>query len=385
MKPIVAIPTKDRPDRLNKLLTKLEENFAQFHTDAHVAVFDDTKTNSAEEIVAKHSSNLDILHYGTEHKNYLATFGNPELFRQSYGGNRNAILATFPNHRIIMLDDDMAPFSVKAKGPKMKVTIPLEKSQVHLGNLRYPSEKDTFTSTDFVDILLKDLGRKPSKRNIFVDMDVPVSGSIRGTRMKRHSIPSHITKITQTGHTDTYEFVRAQVNPLLCNDRIKPSFTTQCSYACVAMNTAYTANIPFVPTRYKYEDILHSNMLFSAGLSSVRSTKANMLHTSGKGNITLEEAIQQDVIASVASSILQEECKYVYTHGGTYSDIVRSNFDSFSAEEIMARAIGKTLRFFQTTCNTNDTAYMREQIKNELYLAQRTFKAWPDVLKKVRE
>ncbi|MEK6964417.1 MAG: hypothetical protein AABX70_08415 [Nanoarchaeota archaeon] len=292
----IAIPTKDRPLELNRLLEELSIQFAKYSHGMPIQIFDHSEKGTAKAVIEKFQKQLPIVWVGPEQRNALikGVAGSlcidpkevHDIFSEGYGGNRNFMLACNPTGRVVTVDDDVVPCSFKLReeprveNPRLEDLLE-QGDQVALQRflriamlngvevayeMEVRPEQAVEFQYDFISDLLTPLGKEldanvasgescqkvtvtPGTKKLILE-GRPVTGKVL---MVFPLISYHgdmraalLAKNTLEAYAHTRPFA------------LKESIGSYTSYAALH---DVTSGIPFMSTSLRCEDVLHAHMI----------------------------------------------------------------------------------------------------------------------------
>lgn len=444
--PVIAIPTKDRPYELRRLLTFLAELQRRYGHCVPVHVFDHSPNYTARPTVEELQgrSGLEITLFGEQERTALIddvserlSIPHPsvdEIFREGYGGNRNAILSQFPNSVVISIDDDIIPLSFSSHQDfsalqrriddgldYMLYKIPLQ-SGLLAGNLRgfkkmvRYQEQGFHEWYDLIGTLLKHLGKRVT------DLTLPTAKTLEfADDIYDCSTSSFDNKEDGLQYVITHDSLdkpTAQISaafPLLSFhgdiltrhqhedemftlDGLQPVVLPRIDegYACFAAdNTAY-ANVHFVPTRLPYEDIVHSYIMAASPEDAALMIGMDVMHKRNGSNyrdphltstgVSLCGIIVRGILFKILENFsFNPERTSTFLQEIEKADEQQISFGWSNLKEFMEEARSSAASDYGIVVKANEIARIKVRAYEELHRSGRVFELWPRIIEYMRD
>jgi len=246
------------------------------------------------------------------------------LFRPSYGGNRNCTLMYTLGSLMISSDDDMRPYSLMESKPETLDADEICRGRLHRTEQLGILHKSFDIVAAFTDVLGKRVGDLPENydrgdllRDSAMHLDTNVSKGLaleNSLTIERGTVPDDaIVKIAQTFRSgtndiDALDFVdmflgdEQQVDPDALNNvyvlvNFRPAVTNQ-NWRMDCGVAAYDNTLglpPFFPTRLRFEDYIYRLWIHQDGIASAHveaaqhHTRSNYMRNSPAAEIFNEE------------------------------------------------------------------------------------------------
>jgi hypothetical protein len=306
-----AIPTHRLRD-VAETIHAYDEHFWNNGHSPRIIVFDDSTAANVEkyfsqlENIKTHS---EVFYVGPRQKEEFVSYVNSRLrngrleplvknlFRPSYGGNRNYTLMYSLGGLMVSSDDDMRPFSLMEDSPESLQMNEISRGRLHkVGNNGYAKKSFDIMSA-FLDVLGKPASQVPenyARGHLLVDtaMDLETNAS-KGLAQENATylkegilLDTSIVKMAQTFRSgtndiDAIDFVdmyledEQQISPDELNDlyvlvNFRPVVTNvNWRMDCGVAGYDNTFGLPpFFPTRLRFEDYLYRLWIQREGIAS---------------------------------------------------------------------------------------------------------------------
>ncbi|TAE58325.1 MAG: hypothetical protein EAZ76_12825 [Nostocales cyanobacterium] len=306
---IFVIPTHRLRD-VAETIEKYDENFWVNGHAIKMIVFDDSTLGNYEkyyQLLEQTKTVNDLYYVGPHEKEQFITFLNERLrdrkleslvknlFRPSYGGNRNFTLMYTLGHFMVSADDDMRPYALMETRPES-----LSSSEICRGKLVKPNdERFVHKSFDLLTAFGDVLGQKASHvpenfetGEFLIDTAMDLETNATKGYFRENSLVlqegtvlnNSIVKIAQTFRTgtndiDTIDFVNmylddeTQISPNDLNDfyiltNFRPVITNK-NWRMDCGVAGYDNRLglpPFFPTRLRFEDYIYRLWIQQEGI-----------------------------------------------------------------------------------------------------------------------
>jgi hypothetical protein len=295
-----VIPTHRLRD-VSETIHEYDEHFWRNGHSPQMFVFDDSTPTNVEKYFADLSqlkTRCDLFYVGPKEKEEFIAYVNSRLrnsrleplvknlFRPSYGGNRNYTLMYSLGGLMVSSDDDMRPYSLMEDSPESLEDDEISRGRLHkVGKNGYVRKSFDMMSA-FFDVLGKPVSEVPEnyeRGELLVDTGVDLEtnsskGLVEENAMflQRGSVPDNaVVKIAQTFRSgtndiDAIDFVEMflndeqQVNLDVLNDlyvlvNFRPVVTNKnWRMDCGVAGYDNTFGLPpFFPTRLRFEDYIY--------------------------------------------------------------------------------------------------------------------------------
>lgn len=333
-----VIPTHRLRD-VAETIRAYDEHFWNNGHSPQIIVFDDSTTANVEKYFSQVESiktHSELFYVGPRQKEEFASYVNSRLrnsrleplvknlFRPSYGGNRNYTLMYSLGGLVISSDDDMRPFSLMEDSPESLQTNEISRGRLHKVGKNGHVKKSFDIMSAFLDVLGKPASQVPenyARGQLLVDtaMDLETNASKglaqeNATYLKEGALlDTSVVKMAQTFRSgtndiDTIDFVdmyledEQQVSPEELNDlyvlvNFRPVVTNlNWRMDCGVAGYDNTFGLPpFFPTRLRFEDYLYRLWVQKDGIVSAHvdaaqhHTKSNYMRNPAASEVLNEE------------------------------------------------------------------------------------------------
>jgi hypothetical protein len=304
-----VIPTYRLRD-VGETIEAYDEHFWRNGHSPEIIVFDDSSPANQEKyfpLLEQTATHLDIAYVGPREKEEFLGYLNSRLrderlralvknlFRPSYGGNRNFTLMYTLGGTMISSDDDMRPFALLENSPESLGPDEVSRGRLHRKGENGYSKKSFDIVSAFLDVLGKRANEAPEnyeRGDLLVDtsMDLETNATNGFTRensllLRRGEVESEAQiKIAQTFRTgtndiDAIDYVEMflddeeqtdidHLNELYVLENFRPAITNKnwrmdCGVA--GYDNAYGLP-PFFPTRLRFEDYIYRLWVQQGGI-----------------------------------------------------------------------------------------------------------------------
>jgi hypothetical protein len=348
-----VIPTY-RLREVGETVEYYDEHFWRNGHAVHMIVFDDSSPANQEKyypLLEQTQTHTDLFYVGPREKEQFLAYLNQRLrdkrlealvknlFRPSYGGNRNYTLMYTLGGLMVSADDDMRPYTFMEHSPES-----LDPDEVCRGKLVKAghdgySRKSFDILTAFRDVLGQPAGQVPDNYErgaLLVDtaMDLETNATKGLTRensllLQRGPLPDDaVVKMAQTfrsgtNDVDAIDYVEmflgdeAQTNPDELNDlyvlvNFRPVVTKQnWRMDCGVAGYDNTFGLPpFFPTRLRFEDYIYRLWVQQEGVAAAHVDAAqNHIKSNYMRNPLAAEIFNEEV-----SNLLKRKIKSTVSH-----------------------------------------------------------------------
>ena len=340
--------------RLRDVGSTIEAYDEHFWSNGHsvkMMVFDDSSLPNYEKYFSRLENTKtvnDVYYVGPHEKEQFLSFLNKKLrdrkletlvrnlFRPSYGGNRNFTLMYTLGAFMISADDDMRPYALVEGSPES-----LSHDEISRGRLHKPGDngylqKSYDLLTSFQDVLGKRVREVPSNyasgeyvRDTSMDLETNVSAEFAtgNSLLSREGAVSKsaVIKIAQTFRTGTndidvldYVFMYLndekqshselhQVNDVYVLDNFRPVVTNK-NWRIDCGVAGYDNRLglpPFFPTRLRFEDYIYRLWIQQNGVVSAHT---DAVQTHVKNNY-MRNPLAMDVFNEEICTLLKKKIK----------------------------------------------------------------------------
>jgi hypothetical protein len=348
-----VIPTHRLRD-VSQTIHEYDEHFWRNGHSPQMIVFDDSTPTNVEKYfseLAKLKTRSDLFYVGPEQKEKFLTYVNSRLrnkrleplvknlFRPSYGGNRNYTLMYTLGGLMVSSDDDMRPYSLMEDSPESLEEDEISRGRLHkLGQNGYAKKSFDILSA-FSDVLGKpvsDIPENYERGEFLVDnaMDLETNSSkgllddntmvlSRGAVSDKAIVKMAQTFRSGTNDIDAIDFVdmflnnEHQMSPDELNDiyvlvNFRPAVTNvNWRMDCGVAGYDNTFGLPpFFPTRLRFEDYIYRLWIQQEGIvaahvdAAQHHTKSNYMRNPPASEILNEEIanlLKRKIKASLTS------------------------------------------------------------------------------------
>ncbi|HVO23922.1 MAG TPA: hypothetical protein VMW56_09865 [Candidatus Margulisiibacteriota bacterium] len=328
--------------RLREVGETVEHYDEHFWRNGHAVpmiVFDDSSPANQEKyysLLEQTKTHNDLYYVGPREKDQFLAYLNQRLrdkkleglvknlFRPSYGGNRNYTLMYTLGGLMVSADDDMRPYALMEHSPESLDSDEVCRGRLHkLGENGY-SRKSFDILTSFLDVLGKPASQVPDnyeRGELLVDtaMDLETNASKGLTRensllLQRGSLPEDaVVKMAQTFRSGTNDIdAMDYVEMFLGDERQADADDLNDLYVLVNFRPAVTKKNwrmdcgvagydntfglpPFFPTRLRFEDYIYRLWVQQNGVAAAHvdaaqnHTRSNYMRNPPAGEVFNEE------------------------------------------------------------------------------------------------
>jgi hypothetical protein len=347
-----VIPTY-RLREVGETIEHYDEHFWRNGHSVRMIVFDDSSPADQEKyypLLEQTKTHSDLYYVGPRQKEQFLAYLNgrlrdkrleglvKNLFRPSYGGNRNYTLMYTLGGFIFSADDDMRPYTLMEHSPESLNPDEVCRGRLHKVGQNGYSRKSFDILTSFLDVLGKPAGQVPDnyeRGELLVDsaMDLETNATKGLARenslvLQRGPLPSDaVVKMAQTFRSgtndlDAIDYVEmfladeGQTSPDDLNDvyvlvNFRPVVTKKnWRMDCGVAGYDNTFGLPpFFPTRLRFEDYIYRLWMQQDGVAAAHvdaaqnHTKSNYMRNPPAAEIFNEEVsnlLKRKIKASVA-------------------------------------------------------------------------------------
>ena len=347
---IFVIPTY----RLRDVGATVEAYDEHFWSNGHsvkMMVFDDSSLANHEKYFSRLEQTKtvnDLYYVGPREKEQFLSFLNKKLrdrkletlvrnlFRPSYGGNRNFTLIYTLGAFTISADDDMRPYALVEGSPESLGRDEISRGRLHKAGANGYVQKSYDLLTSFEDVLGKRVREAPGNyesgelvRDTMMDLETNVSTKFateNSLLLQEGPVsPSAVIKIAQTFRTgtndiDALDYVFMYVNDekqshadlhhfndVYVLDNFRPVVTNK-NWRIDCGVAAYDNRLglpPFFPTRLRFEDYIYRLWIQQDGVVSAHT---DAVQTHIKNNY-MRNTLAMDVFNEEICSLLKKKIK----------------------------------------------------------------------------
>jgi len=353
MKPaetVFVVPTY----RLRDVADTIESYDEHFWSNGHsvkMMVFDDSSLANHEKYFSRlEQTNTvnDLFYVGPREKEQFFSFLNKKLrdsklealvrnlFRPSYGGNRNFTLMYTLGAFMVSADDDMRPYALVEGSPESLGRAEISRGRLHKSGANGYLQKSFDLLTSFKDVLGKRVSEIPGNyesgelvRDSAMDLETNVSSEFttensllleEGPVSKNAVIKIAQTFRTGTNDIDALDFVSMylndekqnnadlhQLNDVYVLDNFRPVVTNK-NWRIDCGVAGYDNRLglpPFFPTRLRFEDYIYRLWIQQDGIVSAH---ADAVQTHIKNNY-MRNPLAMDVFNEEVCTLLKKKIK----------------------------------------------------------------------------
>jgi hypothetical protein len=300
------------------------DDSTQANVDKYLPVFEQTKTRSELYYVGPREKEEFIAYINSRLRNKRLEPLVKNIFRPSYGGNRNYSLMYSLGGHLISSDDDMRPYSLMEDSPESLEDHEISRGRLHkIGKNGYVRKSFDIMSA-FLDVLGKPATEVPDNYErgenlIDTAMDLETNSS-KGFSSENMVFlepgpvqPDAVVKIAQTFRSgtndiDAIDFIEMflqdenQISPEKLNDiyvlvNFRPAITN-CNWRMDCGVAGYDNTLglpPFFPTRLRFEDYIYRLWIQQKGMvaahvdAAQHHTKSNYMRNPPASEVLNEE------------------------------------------------------------------------------------------------
>src|ERR1022692_504027 len=333
-----VIPTH-RLREVGETIEQYDEHFWRNGHSVRMMVFDDsTPTNQKKyyQLLEQTHTHQELHYVGPQEKEQFLAYLNSRLrdrrleglvknlFRPSYGGNRNFTLMYTLGELMVSSDDDMRPDSLIENSPESLGAEEVSRGRLHKAGQNGYSRKSFDIVAAFLDVLGKPVGEIPEnydRGELLIDsaMDLETNATKGLARenslcLQPGSVPdSSVVKIAQTFRSgtndiDAIDFVDMflededqtnldDLNEMYVLVNFRPAVTNRnCRMDCGVAGYDNSFGLPpFFPTRLRFEDYIYRLWIQQDGIAAAHvdaaqnHTKSNYMRNPPAAEIFNEE------------------------------------------------------------------------------------------------
>jgi hypothetical protein len=400
---VFVIPTY-RLREVGETIQHYDEHFWRNGHAVQMIVFDDSSPANQEKyypLLEQTKTHNDLYYVGPREKEQFLAYLNgrlrdkrleglvKNLFRPSYGGNRNYTLMYTLGGLMVSADDDMRPYTLMEHSPESLDSDEVCRGRLHkLGRNGY-SRKSFDILTSFLDVLGKPASQVPDnyeRGELLVDtaMELETNATKGLSRensllLQRGPVPDDaVIKMAQTFRSGTNDFDALDyVEMFLGDERQADADDLNDVYVLVNFRPVVTKknwrmdcgvagydNIfglpPFFPTRLRFEDYIFRLWVQQDGVAAAHvdaaqnHTRSNYMRNPPAGEVFNEEVsnlLKKKIKASLSRL---DELTIAFDYDGEVT--------AQDAEEILdktARLYGRALEAVEATTNPDRTEGLR--------------------------
>jgi hypothetical protein len=295
-----AVPTHRLRD-VGETVHEYDEHFRRNGHSPKMIIFDDSTPTNVEKYFPQLKTvktKADLYYVGPREKDEIITYVNSRLrnkrleplvknlFRPSYGGNRNYTLMYSLGGLLVSSDDDMRPYSLMEDSPESLENDEISRGRLHKVGVNGYARKSFDIMSAFLDVLGKPVSEVPDNyergevlHDSAMDLETNATRGLSGenTMVLEHGAmrETAIVKMAQTFRSgtndiDAIDFVDMfleddnQISPEALNDlyvlvNFRPALTNKnWRMDCGVAGYDNTFGLPpFFPTRLRFEDYIY--------------------------------------------------------------------------------------------------------------------------------
>ena len=408
--PYFVIPTHRLRD-VGATIHEYDEHFWRNGHSVQMIVFDDSTQANVDKylpIFEQTRTRSELFYVGPREKEEFITYVNSRLrnkrleplvkniFRPSYGGNRNFSLMYSLGGHMVSSDDDMRPYSLMEDSPESLEDHEISRGRLHkIGKNGYVRKSFDIMSA-FLDVLEKSAAEVPDNYEqgenlIDTAMELETNSSTGFSSENTIFVEpgpvqqDAIVKVAQTFRSgtndiDAIDFIEMflqdenQVNPENLNDmyvlvNFRPVITNRnWSMDCGVAGYDNTFGLPpFFPTRLRFEDYIYRLWIQQKGIvaahvdAAQHHTKSNYMRNPPASEV-LNEEIANLLKRKINSSVsCRDELSITFDYSGEVTaqdaELILSKITGLHERALLAAASAKTreradsLRMFAANLN----------------------------------
>jgi glycosyltransferase involved in cell wall biosynthesis len=390
-----VIPTYRLRD-VSETLEQYDQHFWKNGHTLNLIVFDDSSPANQQkyfELLERTRTHNDLFYVGPQEKEQFLAYLNGRLhdarleglvrnlFRPSYGGNRNCALMYTLGGLLVSSDDDMRPYALMEDSPESLETDEISRGRLHKAGSGHYVRKSFDIIGAFKDVLGKTVAEIPEnyeRGELLTDsaMDLETNAT-KGVALENSLVlqrgavaDAAVVKIAQTFRSgtndiDAIDFVdlfladEDQIDPDGLNDlyvlvNFRPAVTNRnWRMDCGVAGYDNTFGLPpFFPTRLRFEDYIYRLWVHQDGIvaahvdAAQHHTRSNYMRNPPAAEIFNEEVsnlIKRKVKDSV-SRIDELGMSFDYDGAVTADD----------AQDVLSKIVGLHERAVQAASRAND-------------------------------
>src|ERR1700689_5210651 len=304
-----VVPTHRLRD-VSETIHDYDEHFGRNGHSPQMIVFDDSTPTNVEKYfsnIERLKTRCDLFYVGPRQKEEFISYVNSRLrnsrleplvknlFRPSYGGNRNYTLMYTLGGLVISSDDDMRPYCLVEYSPESLSDDEVCRGRLHKAGENGYTRKSFDITSAFVDVLGKSVSEVPDnyeRGELLVDtaMDLETNSSNGLTRehslmLRPGAVPeTSLVKIAQTFRSGTNDIDQTDFLEMFLQDEDQTSLETLSDFyvlvnfrpAVTRMNWRMDCGVagydntfglpPFFPTRLRFEDYIYRLWVQQSGV-----------------------------------------------------------------------------------------------------------------------
>ncbi len=394
-----VIPTQRLRD-VGQTIHEYDEHFWRNGHSPQLMVFDDSTPSNVEKYFSQLSSvktRSDLFYVGPQQKEEFLTYINSRLrnkrleplvrnlFRPSYGGNRNYTLMYSLGGLMVSSDDDMRPWSLMESSPESLEDNEISRGRLHRVGQNGYARKSFDIMSAFLDVLGKPASEVPEnyeKGEVVIDTAMELeTNATKGLAEENAMVLERgpvredaIVKIAQTFRSgtndiDAIDYVdmflgnEQQLNPDDLNDlyvlvNFRPVLTNKnWRMDCGVAGYDNTFGLPpFFPTRLRFEDYIYRIWIQQEGIvaahvdAAQHHTKSNYMRNPPASEVLNEE------IANLLKRKIKDSVTHIDELGVSFD--YRGEITAQDAEEILEKITTLHRRALQaaTTAQSEERA-----------------------------
>ncbi len=373
-----AIPTHRLRD-VGQTVHEYDEHFWRNGHSPQIMVFDDSTPSNVDKYfspLGELKTRSDLFYIGPQQKEEFLTYINSRLrnkrleplvrnlFRPSYGGNRNYTLMYSLGGLMVSSDDDMRPYSLMEASPESLEDDEISRGRLHRVGQNGYTRKSFDIMSAFLDVLGKPVSEVPEnyeKGDLLIDtaMDLETNATKglaeeNAMMLKRGAMrEDSIVKIAQTFRSgtndiDAIDYVdmflgnEQQLNPDDLNDlyvlvNFRPVLTNK-NWRMDCGVAGYDNSFglpPFFPTRLRFEDYIYRIWIQQEGIvaahvdAAQHHTKSNYMRNPPASEVLNEE------VANLLKRKIKDSVTHIDELGVSFD--YRGEITAYDAEEILTK------------------------------------------------
>lgn len=372
------------------------DDSTQANVDKYLPIFEQTRTRSELFYVGPREKEEFITYVNSRLRNNRLEPLVKNIFRPSYGGNRNFSLMYSLGGHMVSSDDDMRPYSLMEDSPESLEDHEISRGRLHkIGKNGYVRKSFDIMSA-FLDVLGKSAAEVPDNYEqgenlIDTAMELETNSSTGFSSENTIFVEpgpvqqDAIVKVAQTFRSgtndiDAIDFIEMflqdenQVNPENLNDmyvlvNFRPVITNRnWSMDCGVAGYDNTFGLPpFFPTRLRFEDYIYRLWIQQKGIvaahvdATQHHTKSNYMRNPPASEV-LNEEIANLLKRKINSSVsCRDELSITFDYSGEVTaqdaELILSKITGLHERALLAAASAKTreradsLRMFAANLN----------------------------------
>src|SRR5258708_9190912 len=333
-----VVPTHRLRD-VSETIHEYDEHFSRNGHSPQMIVFDDSTPTNVEKYFThldQIKTRSDLFYVGPRQKEELLTYVNSRLrnkrleplvknlFRPSYGGNRNFTLMYSLGGLMVSSDDDMRPYSLMEDSPESLENDEISRGRLHKVGKNGYSRKSFDIMSAFFDVLGKPVSEVPEnyeRGELLIDTAMELeTNATKGLAEDNTMILQHgavaenaVVKMAQTFRSGTNDIDAIDFVDMFLNDEKQVSLDDLNDlYVLVNFRPAVTNKNwrmdcgvagydntfglpPFFPTRLRFEDYIYRLWIQQEGIvaahvdAAQHHTKSNYMRNPPASEVLNEE------------------------------------------------------------------------------------------------